>query len=86
MSDKDDLSYELLKLQGGRCAGAGRKGGSGRCRARLNQTGFEQEHTVPVALGGHDGRRNKTLFCPRCNREKGKMHPNDYYRSRGLLL
>lgn len=86
MAVDDATVADLLRLQKKRCAGAGKRGTSGRCSAKLNVTGFEVDHIMPRALGGIDGRRNYQLLCPDCNRAKGRTSPYDYYRSRGLLL
>lgn len=39
------------------------------------------DHIMPIHLGGTSDLTNLCLSCPRCNREKGIQHPDDWVRS-----
>ena len=84
--EKVRLLAKLIVQQKGRCAGAGRRGGPGFCRTKLNLGAVELDHITPRYSGGRDHHRNFQALCQPCNREKSKMDPIEYYQSRGNLL
>ena len=54
--------YQLLRLQGGRCAYCG------PTSARL-----ERDHIVPLSRGGSDDFDNSQILCAPCNTRKGTL-------------
>lgn len=66
----------LFILQRSKCA---------YCRISLAR-GYEEDHIVPLALGGSDFISNIQLTCQKCNRDKRAKHPLVYAREIGLLL
>jgi 5-methylcytosine-specific restriction endonuclease McrA len=70
----------LFDVQRGICSG---------CNAPLIKTGkgrFHVDHVHPIKLGGSNDPSNLQLLCPFCNMSKGRMHPDDWARSRGRLF
>lgn len=75
--DVSVTSSELASLRakhGKRCAYCG-------VRGRMTI-----DHIKPLALGGQHIARNIQFLCHSCNSAKGKKAPEDFARSRGLLL
>ena len=70
-----DLTQRLYRVQRGRCA---------ICSEKLGH--YELDHIMPLVLGGTNEDSNIQLLCKTCNRVKGKKHPLEFLRSKGLLL
>ncbi len=67
---------KLFFAQQGKCAA---------CRV-IFKGRMELDHILPLSLGGSNDDSNIQLLCRTCNRSKGKKHPADFMRSKGLLL
>lgn len=71
-----DLAERLLILQRGYCP----------CCSEVLGGVYHLDHIVPIALGGVNEDWNIQLLTPRCNMQKGSMHPVDFMQRRGFLL
>ncbi|KKN70616.1 hypothetical protein LCGC14_0428890 [marine sediment metagenome] len=64
-----DMIDERLEIAGGRCEYRG-------CDLKI--TGYVADHYIPVKRGGRGSRDNIRIACPRCNREKFEMDPEEF--------
>lgn len=75
----DDL-MRLIESQNHKCV---------YCGMSLEK-GFQVDHILPLSAGGKNVIENIQLLCRRrpgaCNQKKGKLHPTEYARVRGVLL
>lgn len=67
-----DLALRLYAQQDGKCA---------CCGEPLNGK-YHMDHIMPLVLGGSNSDENIQLLTPRCNMEKGAMHPEEFKRLR----
>lgn len=56
------------------------------CPIKIMRKTWHIDHIKPLALGGSNFPRNIQLLCAPCNMAKGRKHPADFARERGLLL
>ena len=68
---------DINRLQGYKCAN-----GCGTSTRDFRHI----DHIVPLARGGHNGRRNLQLLCAPCNWSKHKKDPIDWARDNGRLI
>jgi 5-methylcytosine-specific restriction endonuclease McrA len=73
---KNDI-FSILEKQKYKCA---------YCSLNLKNACYDIDHILPLALGGGNAPKNLQATCPRCNRRKNKMHPNDFAREMGFLI
>lgn len=71
-----NIAEKLFYLQHGKCA----------CCGKSLSSGFHIDHIIPLFLGGKHEDSNIQLLTPRCNLQKSKKHPIDFFQSRGFLI
>lgn len=47
---------------------------------------FHVDHITPIALGGHNDKRNLQILCPSCNLKKNRKDPIVWAQENGRLL
>lgn len=67
---------ELAKVQKYKCAG---------CKTSIKEL-YEEDHIMPLSLGGSNWISNIQLLCPTCNRRKHAKHPIVWAQENGRLL
>ncbi len=67
---------ELLKKQKYKCTYC-------KCDIKLKH---QADHIIPIYLNGSNDIKNIQMLCPPCNKAKGKKHPIDFAKSKGLLI
>lgn len=48
------------------------------CGRPIRKKDADVDHMIPRALGGTNDASNLCIACQRCNRQKGKMDPEEY--------
>lgn len=66
----------ILQRQRGRCVW---------CRSRLGDR-YHRDHRIALSRGGSNGPENIDLLCQPCNLSKSNRAPEDWARTKGLLL
>ena len=74
-----DICEQLLKQQGGKCAGT-------HCRKALgSRKAWHLDHIMPLALGGLHDDANLQILCAHCNLSKNAKHHDDWLTEHGEL-
>lgn len=71
------IRRHVARVAGYRCHWCRRYGTVRRCP---DGAAWAVDHVMPIHLGGTSDLPNLVLSCPRCNREKGIQHPDDWRR------
>lgn len=71
----DDV-LTLFRCQRGKCAS---------CELKLSSE-YHVDHITPISKGGTHNSKNLQLLCRSCNLSKGAKLPEEFMRTRGLLL